>query len=484
MRGHFIARYDRFIKPIISKLTDESFICSLASEFSEQTIPPMTEFIWVDFATEDAIGVQNFVTPALKILRIHAYEAYTDIIKAIHPRAWHRIIFVNQYLANRCQQIWGENYDNVVVIPNHIDLEANHLPPDPPAEKNKVAYAGYFSRKKGINEMYLLARQLPEYEFHLAGTPQEEDLWEFMENTQPGNVFLYPWQDDLPAFFADKTYFINTSVRESGCVSMIEAACCGLKPLVYCWAGAEGVYPDEYIWWDVERLKILLDHPGDPSEHRERVIAHLQLDQVMPRIVDLLLSPPADLPMPSVTVGIVQTRNKYLPELFHSLDLQGYDIEIDLLDNRAREKTVGQCYNELADRCTTDFILYVGDDDYLSEDYVYQIISAYVKRQFIQPGIVAVVTGGTMFDETGKASVTLSIPTGLWKADFVRAARFDEKLVRQVDTEFFQRFGRDYPNNCLLRLPWVYGYFYRQHSNNLSGNKFQGPANTSQEPVK
>jgi hypothetical protein len=483
VKGHFIARHNHFIVPIIKQLELSGFECSLAPDFNVVTVPPMTEFIWVDFATNDALAVQNFVTPALKILRIHAYEVYTDIIKMINPAAWHRIIFVNKHMKQVCEQVWGQP-DNLEIISNYVDVNAMTIP-EGKQLTNKVCYAGYFNRKKGINEMYLLARQHPEYEFHLAGTAQEADLWEYMTTCKPPNVYLYPWQDDLPAFYRDKSFFINTSVRESAGVAMIEAACCGLKPLVYNWIGAGDIYPASCIWDRIDLFAdVLTKNHESPDTYRAHVIESLGLGTVIWRIASILMAEPKDLPAPTVTVGIVQTRNKYLPELFQSLDLQGYEIEIDLLDNRAREKTIGQCFNELADRCTTDFILYVGDDDMLSEDYVFQAMSAYIKRQHMFPEVVGVVTGATLFDETGKTSLTAAIPTGFWKADFIRKSRFDESLLRQVDTEFFQRFSAKFPEHALLRLSWIYGYFYRQHGNNISGNKFQGPANTSQEPVK
>jgi len=482
MKGLFVATYDQFIKPIIERLRQLGGECVLTNSFPGDSAP-LCDYIWVDFATEEAIKVQNFVTPAKKILRIHAFEAYSDIIKRINPKEWHKIIFVNPHIATLCQDVW-EDYSqpNLRVIPNYIDVDALSVPFDKPLN-NKIAYAGYFTRKKGIGELYLLASALPEYEFHLAGTPQEPDLWHYMLNCKPKNVTLYPWQPDMQKFLEDKTYYINASVRESFCVSAVEAMCCGVCPVIRDWLGAEHVYPKEYIWSSLDDVKRILKDVNKPQHYREAIITKLNLRGVIEQIVEILGEEAADIPAPTVTVGIVQTRRKYLNTLLNSLSVQGYPITIDILDNMDRSMSIGKAYNTLADRCDTDLLLYVGDDDILAEDYVLNVVNAYMKRQHMYPGIVGIVTGAIPFEDTGKKAYSFASPTGFWKPEFVRRVRFDETLVRQVDTEFMERMGKEHPNDALLRLDWVVGYYYRQHDKNISGNKFVA-ANTSQDPVK
>lgn len=483
MKGYFVASYDQFIRPVIAELQANGIQCELTRAFDKRTAP-LCDFIWVDFATENAILVQQYLTSAKKILRIHRYEAYDEnMMRAISPDAWDVIIFVNDNIRMIARQYWkNANIDNTVVISNYIDLYKNDIS-EHKEPTNKVVYAGYFNARKGIHEIILLAKMMPEFEFHLAGEFQDESLAEYAAANQSPNLFWYPWQDDLAAFYADKTYYINTSISESCCVAMLEAQCCGLKPLVHNWAGSENVYDRKLIWSSIDELKAMMCINHRPEEMRESAIAKNRLWDVMPRIMDIISSPKQEPRMPSVTIAIVKTRNKYMPALLNSLSLQSYPITVDILDNMDKEKSIGRCFNELADRCKTEFICYIGDDDLISEDYVGNVMEAYSRRRGMYPQIAAVITGCTMFDDSGNRAITGAFPTGFWKADYVRKMRFNEQLVRQVDTEFSQRVSQD-SSSALLRTDWIVGYYYRQHDKNISGNKLKEGANMSQEPPK
>jgi len=108
------------------------------------------------------------------------------------------------------------------------------------------------------------------------------------------------------------------------------------------------------------------------------------------------------------------------------------------------------------------------------------VMLAYINRKDMYPNTIGLLTGALLFDEEGNRSYSSAFPTGIWKADFVRKFRFDEKLKRQVDTEFIDRLSNN-QLGTLMRMDWIVGYFYRQHSNNISGNKFKEGAITSQE---
>ena len=59
----------------------------------------------------------------------------------------------------------------------------------------------------------------------------------------------------------------------------------------------------------------------------------------------------------------------------------------------------------------------------------------------------------------------------MWKTDYVKEVRFDETLKNLVDTEMFHRTNK-IDKGVLLLAEHNFGYYYRQHSDNVSGNKF------------
>jgi len=280
---------------------------------------------------------------------------------------------------------------------------------------------------------------------------------------------------------------INTSLRESFYVSTAEAMLCGCIPIVRAWEGSDSIYPQECLFKSIDDIRSILENEElDPHLMPSLIIEKTGLDIAFDKIVAVIHSTTeTEMPLPTVTVGIVKTRNKYLPELLHSLRMQQYPIEIKILDNTDKSKSIGACFNELADNCTTDWIVYVGDDDWLAEGYIRNVMEAYINRAYKYPDTVGLTTSTIAFDETGKQMMTPAPSTGFWRAEYIRAERFDETLVRQVDTEFFSRkVKRVKSPTSIQNYVWISGYFYRQHSNNISGNKFTEGAITSQEVKK
>ena len=481
MRLYFVASNDQFVKLIIGQLTQRGYDCVLSNTFDKDKAA-YANVIWVDWADGNALEVMNYVTPAKKILRIHRYEAYTNVFDELSLKAFDHVVFVSDHIKRQVESVIGSSLSNAVVIPNYIDLERFVLPEDKPVNR-KIAYAGYLCRKKGIGEIMLIAESFPDYEFHVAGTLQENDYLYFFGDGKPNNLYLYKWIDDLATFYADKTFVLNTSLSESFSVATVEAMLCGCAPIVRNWEGATDLYPDSNIYRSIQDIAAILEAPVEPKSYADHCIEKMNLPHVMDMVVGLIEKD--DLPIPeepTLTVAIVKTRKKYMADLMNSLKMQGYDFNVDILDNMDKEKSIGKCFNELADRCATEWILYVGDDDYLAEDYISSVIKSYMRRKPIYPNTVGLLTATHAFNDAGHFQLMPQYSTGFWKADYVRKERFNESLVRQVDTEFLARAqSKQNTKYTLLWFTWIAGYMYRQHNNNISGNKFTDGANKSQE---
>jgi len=469
MKIVFITPYPTFIQQLMQDLRAIGYECEHFSHF-DKNIMPRCDVIWADFACEEAIKVQEYLTPAIKILRIHRYECYTDLITAIVPSAWDKIIFVNEAYKLKVEEVLGK-LKNAVVLPNYLNPD-NYKYPEDKKPNNKIAIAGFINARKGIDVVCMLAQEMSEYEFHIVGKIQDYALWDYIKINSPKNIYWYEWTDDLVSFFADKTYYLNTSIAEAQSVSVTEAMLCGLKPLVRNWFGATNIYRPEYIWSNPTQLKEMFNY-----ENHE-LYRKLAVDFLKPieSYVDLFNREPKKVTLPSLTIAIVKTRNKFLPQLLNSLEYQNYPITVDILDNMDKDKSIGKCFNILADRCKTEWICYVGDDDILSENYVLDVMNGYLNRKDMYNNVVGLLTGAIYFDDNNNRTYSSSFPTGFWKTDFVRRIRFNEQIIRQVDTEFIERINLC-KDEVIMRMDWIVGYLYRQHSNNISGNKYTEGAN-------
>ena len=81
-------------------------------------------------------------------------------------------------------------------------------------------------------------------------------------------MFYHGWTTDLNEFFKDKTYVLNTSPRESQCMSVMEGMAAGLKPLVYDWVGADKLY-GEHVWKTVTEFRKMLNTSYNPERYRK-----------------------------------------------------------------------------------------------------------------------------------------------------------------------------------------------------------------------
>jgi len=203
MKIVFITPYPQFIKQMMQDLTKLGHSCEYYSSFDKNVIP-ICDVIWCDFATNEALKIQEYMTHAIKILRIHRYEVYTDILHYIVPSAWDKIVFVNEAYLAKAEEKIGK-IENAVVLPNYLNPEYYSYPAQKKAN-NKIAWAGYINDKKGIDVICMLAQELSRYEFHLIGSIQDEALWDYVRNNSPKNMYWYDWTDDLVKFFEDKTY--------------------------------------------------------------------------------------------------------------------------------------------------------------------------------------------------------------------------------------------------------------------------------------
>jgi len=494
MKIYFAATSDQFLKPIITVLQASGVECVVDKVFNRKNSMG-SDIIWCEWGDNNAILVQEFVTPAKKILRVHRYEAYTNIWDTMCPEEFDAIIFVSEHIKWEAEAQLGATIPNAVIIPNVLEASRFDIAKDK-EPNNKIAYAGFLCRKKGFGEMLVLAESLPDYEFHVAGTFQDNDYFNFIHEDKPDNVFLVPWQKDLNEFYADKTYVLGTALSESAHLTVMEGMLAGLVPIQRNWKSSNTIYPETNIWKSVSDVKKILKAKVDWEANRQWIMDRFNPQTVMEAIAVVINTPkrvmektillPYHYPE-TLTVAIVQSRDKYLPELVHTLQLQDrivQDFEVKILRNFDKDMTIGQAYNKLADECTTDWIIYIGDDDIISPNYIDSIFLEYYRMQYKYKKDVGLITGCLIWEDgdSNRIAPTTHFPTGVWRTEFVQQHRFDETLVRQVDTEFVDRINHK-AEGVVLQFPWVMGYYYRQHKGNISGNKLKEGAIMHQEPV-
>lgn len=118
--------------------------------------------------------------------------------------------------------------------------------------KVKIVMAGRLIYLKAIDvgmEAFMqIADQYPEAELHILGEgDRKESLMRIAGDYLNKQIFFDPpvAHDDIYAYYAGFDIFMNTSLRDSGCMTMMEAMCVGL-PSIAIATGGPGVLLEEF----------------------------------------------------------------------------------------------------------------------------------------------------------------------------------------------------------------------------------------------
>lgn len=279
---YFMANNLNFLNPITERLEASGKSVFVSTQGFNGDLAEKAKYIWCDWAGPYAAELSRFKCNARKILRVHAFEVFQENSLHIDYKAFDKVVFVGAHIRDYLEKQLGYGLDNSVVIPNGIDTETMQIAPGK-TKNNNIAWAGFITQKKGVQLLMWLASNMPEYKFHVAGKFQENDMAEYVHVKKPDNLYLYNWQYDLNTFFADKTYILNTSPRESHGVAIMEGMAAGLKPLVYDWIGAGAIYPGR-TFSDMTMLQTILNEPYYPEVYRKIVTDGYSWDVIYPQI--------------------------------------------------------------------------------------------------------------------------------------------------------------------------------------------------------
>ncbi|MHC4987145.1 MAG: glycosyltransferase [Planctomycetota bacterium] len=87
----------------------------------------------------------------------------------------------------------------------------------------------------------------PEYKLYMAGERHDLLLRHYLEHAANelgiSHAFIYDdFQDDIFSWLNDKNFIVSTSVIESQGMGILEAMGAGIKPVVYNFPGARGIF--------------------------------------------------------------------------------------------------------------------------------------------------------------------------------------------------------------------------------------------------
>ncbi|MFA5376442.1 MAG: glycosyltransferase [Dehalococcoidia bacterium] len=161
----------------------------------------------------------------------------------------------------------------------------------------RIAMACYGNYKKNLPlALQIFAKCPVDYELHIAIDWQDHRTYGYVmhlidELGLRERVFFYPWQADLNTFYADKDYYLSTSIEESFCYSLAQGMAAGLKPVIHSWLSARDFYKPEWIFKTIDEAVQMLTCECNPEQYRQYAIDHLNISKNLKRIHRIVTRP-------------------------------------------------------------------------------------------------------------------------------------------------------------------------------------------------
>lgn len=270
-----------FIAPLVAEWRKTKKVFMTAQPFDPLV---KSDIIWCEWGNENAVKVADFETEAKKFLRIHSYEAFTAYIHYIDFKKFEKVFFIADHIKDYVENKVGK-IPNAVVVPVGVDVSKFTIGKN--KDRRKIAFAGQISRKKGAGELILLANSFPEFQFHVAGKFNEDDTARVFNEHKPKNIILEPYSYNLNKFFEDKSFILNTSLREGNPITVLEGMASGLKPVVNNWIGAERIFGDN-VYSNVQDVSDLLYEYSEPEKYRKFIENNYSFEKTVEKINEYL----------------------------------------------------------------------------------------------------------------------------------------------------------------------------------------------------
>lgn len=293
---------DNFLGDIINGLFEEYWTRKIIVEDFKQIDEGMkwADVCWFEWCDELVIyGSKLGLARERKLVcRLHSYEAFTDYVNKVVWGNIDKVIFVAEHIRDFILTKQPTlQLKQTVVIPNGLDVNKYLF-----RNRNHgfhVAYVGYINYKKGpmllLHTFKALYDKDNRYKLFIAGKFQDfrDELYFTQMIAEFGignNVFFDGWQDNIDQWLEDKNYILCTSVLESQNISVMQAMCKGIKPIIHNFVGARGVYAQEYIWNTMdEAVKAIMKGQYESEKYRAFIKNHYSMEMQRNKIKSLVL---------------------------------------------------------------------------------------------------------------------------------------------------------------------------------------------------
>jgi glycosyltransferase involved in cell wall biosynthesis len=240
--------------------------------------------LWADITWGEWVDVLaaacSYIKPRNKklFIRLHRYEAFTEIPFIINWKKVDGLVFVSKFMKD-ILEMRGLKLDDInwKVIYNGVDLERFRFKSR--QKGYNIAWLAHIIPRKNLLMALEIIRKLVgidlNYKLHVAGVFHDFEYEISIKNAIKNmhleeNVIFHGWIDDVNTFLEDKNYLLSTSIHESFGYNIVEAMARGIKPVIYNFYNASELYEEEFLFNTVdEAVEKILDEKYDSESYRQ-----------------------------------------------------------------------------------------------------------------------------------------------------------------------------------------------------------------------
>ncbi|MDI3495963.1 MAG: hypothetical protein PWQ72_2090 [Pseudothermotoga sp.] len=236
---------------------------------------------WCEWADPISV-VASHIKPKDKklFIRLHRYEAFTDMPFMINWSNVDGLIFVSGFMKNILEKRGLDmNKVNWEVVYNGVDPERFTFKKR--TKGYNIAWVAYIIPRKNLYMALEIMKKLvtidPSYKLHVAGDFKDPEYETFIKHAVQimdldQNVVFHGWIDDVNQFLEDKNYLLSTSSHESFGYNIAEAMTRGIKPIIYNFYDASELFPKELLFNNIEEaVEKFLSDDYDSERYRKHI---------------------------------------------------------------------------------------------------------------------------------------------------------------------------------------------------------------------
>ena len=290
MKGKKIALFcavanDHFIKELMAIVQQDNKVKRFTSGRLQDAIQlaMWSDIAFSEWMTDVTAQLSHLkINKTRQICRLHRFEAYHPIIKDMNWKNLDDLIVVAPHMKTLIKDRVPESKQTrVTMIPPYVNMDRFTLKEENPQKETiNVGTLGslrYVKNPPLILECFKALQDRNKdvkYTFHIAGqvNPQDDEISNYFNYARESmglDISLWGQVKKPEDYLAGLDILFTASSIEGFPVGVMEAASCGVLPLVHNFFGSEGLYPSNMHWKSIDEFIAKSRQKLEPKKYRD-----------------------------------------------------------------------------------------------------------------------------------------------------------------------------------------------------------------------